>query len=56
MCKSYIVAYTIFPKNYGTFKTKFNVFTDYKFAINFYKRINTDNKVFYESVELERGS
>lgn len=53
MNKSYIVAYTIFPKGYGGFKTKFEVFTDYKMAINFYKRLMTDNKCFYESVDME---
>mgnify|MGYP003299716064 CR=1 FL=1 len=52
MNKSYIVAYTIFPKSYGSFKTKFEVFTDYKMAINFYKRLMTENKCFYESVKV----
>ena len=56
MSKSYIVAYTIFPKGFGGFKTKFKVFTDYKMAINFYKRLMTENKMFYESVELKKES
>ena len=58
MNRSYIVAFTIFPKNYGTFKTKFKVFSDYKGAYNFYKSLMTENKCFYEQVfkeELENG-
>lgn len=53
MSRSYIVAYTIFPKGYGGFKTKFEVFSDYKMAYNFYKRLMTENKCFYEQVSKE---
>lgn len=55
MSKSYIVAYTIFPKYYGTFKTKFAVFNSYKMSINFYKNLLTDNKVFYVSQEVNEN-
>lgn len=55
MSKSYIVAYTIFPKYCGTFRTIFRVFTSYKMAINFYKRLMTDNKVFYVSQEVNEN-
>ena len=48
MNRSYIVAYTIFPKGYGRFKTKFEVFSSYKMAYNFYKGLMTENKCFYE--------
>lgn len=53
MNRSYIVAYTIFPKNYGTFKTKFKVFSSYKGAYNFYKSLMTENKCFYKQVFKE---
>lgn len=53
MNRSYVVGYTIFPKGYGSFKTKFEVFTDYKSAINFYKRLMTENKCFYKQVFKE---
>lgn len=51
--KSYIVAYTIFPKGYIGFKTKFKVFNDYKWAYNFYKSLMTENKCFYIEVFKE---
>lgn len=53
MSRSYVVGYTLFPKGYGTFKTRFQVFTDYKLAYNFYKRLMTDNKCFYKQVFKE---
>lgn len=52
MEKTYVVGYTLFPKGYGGFKTRFQAFNDKKQAINFYKRLCTENKVFYESIEL----
>lgn len=52
MEKSYVVGYTLFPKGYGRFKTRFQAFNDKKQAINFYKRLFTENKVFYESVDF----
>ena len=55
MSKSYIVAYTNFPIYCGTFKTKLAVFDSYKMAINFYKRLMTDNKVFYVSQEVNEN-
>lgn len=59
MNRSYVVGYTIFPKGYGSFKTKFKVFSDYKGAYNFYKSLMTENKCFYKQVleeELIKGS
>lgn len=53
MNRSYVVGYTIFPKGYGTFKTKFQVFSDYKMALNFYKSLMTENKCFYKQVFKE---
>ena len=53
MNRSYIVAYTIFPRNYGRFKTRFEVFSSYKGALNFYKRLMTENKCFYKQVFKE---
>lgn len=56
MNRSYIVAYTIFPKNYYSFKTNFKVFSDYKSAYNFYNSLMTENKCFYKQLfknELE---
>ena len=53
MNRSYIVAYTIFPKNYGGFRTKFEVFSSYKGALNFYKSLMTENKCFYRQVFKE---
>ena len=51
--RSYIVAFTIFPKYYGSFKTKFEVFSDYKMAYNFYKNLMTEDKCFYKQVFKE---
>ena len=53
MNRSYIVAFTIFPKYYGTFKTKFRVFSDYKSAYHFYKSLMTENKVLYKQLFKE---
>lgn len=53
MDRSYIVAYTIFPKNYGGFKTKFKVFSTKKMALQFYKNLMTENKCFYKQVKKE---
>ena len=49
--RSFIVAYTIFPK--GCYKTKFEVFSSYKMAYNFYKNLMTENKCFYKQVFKE---
>lgn len=51
--RSYVVGYTLFPKWYGRFKTKFKVFSDYKGAYNFYKSLMTENKCFYKQVFKE---
>lgn len=54
MNKSYVIGYTIFPKGYGTFRTRFEVFNDKKCAVNFYKRLYTENKMIYEQVDIEQ--
>ena len=51
--RSYIVAYTIFPKGYGSYKTKFQVLDSYKGAFNFYRSLITENKCFYRQVFKE---
>lgn len=51
MNRSYIVAFTLFLR-YG-YKTKFEVFSDYKMAFNFYKNLNTENKCFYKQLFKE---
>ena len=51
--KTYVVGYTLFPRGYGGFKTRFQPFNDKRQAINFYKHLMTENKIFYESVEVE---
>lgn len=53
MNRSYIVAFTIFPKGYSTFRTRFKVFSDYKGAYNFYKSLMTENKCFYQQIFKE---
>lgn len=53
MDRSYIVAFTIFPKGSGRFKTKFEVFSSKKMALNFYKSLCTENKCFYQQIKKE---
>ena len=53
MDRSYIVAFTVFPKGAGTFKTRFEDFDDFKRALYFYENLYTENKRFYKQIKKE---